>query len=125
MARENGILDITLDVSGNNLSGSTDDFIFVKVAAAGNKVVAAAANDSAIGISQETAKDGEGISFRTVGVSKLRLGGTVSPNQFLKPDASGNGVRHLGNSPASAKAIEGGVSGDIISVLIVHTAAST
>ena len=50
----------------------------------------------------------------------LRLGGTVSNGDFLKPDASGFGVvASTDKNPYGAKALAAGVSGDLIPVQVM------
>lgn len=126
MASENTVLVTTMDASGNGLSAATDQFIFVVASDTPQKVVPAGAGANALGVTQDTAKDGRGISIAVGGFTKMRLGGTVSFGDFLQPDASGNAVLiPPGTGPASARAMDDGVSGDVIQALIVHTFAAT
>jgi|2_EtaG_2_1085320.scaffolds.fasta_scaffold03392_3 hypothetical protein len=125
MAAENGILDLTFAVSGNGLSANSDQFIFAKMGNTSPQVVAAAAGDRILGITQSTAKKTEGLSIRLIGVSKLRLGGTVKAGNQVKADANGNGVLGVGNAKYGAQALEDGVSSDVISVLLEQTQAAT
>ena len=125
MASENGILDLTFQASGNDLSASTDNFIFVKMGETSPQVVQAHAGDPILGISQDVAKKSNGIPVRLIGVSKLRMGGTVKAGNTIKSDASGNGVLGLGNAYYGAQALEDGVSSDIITVLLEQTQAAT
>ena len=121
MAVENCLLARTLTASGNGLSADTDQFIFVGPGATEKQVVPmnVGATDVHLGITQGTAKTGEGISVGMVGVSKLRLGGTVSHGNLLRSDVNGQGVAWLGVGPHGAMALEDGVSGEVIEALIV------
>jgi hypothetical protein len=119
MAVENCLLARTLTVSGNNLSADSDQYIFVSAGAADKQVVQSAAGITPIGISQSTAKTGEGLSVGMIGISKLRLGGTVSHGNLLKPDASGNAIAWLGTGAHGAMALADGVSGEVIEALIL------
>jgi hypothetical protein len=126
MAYEKGVLDFTFNVSGNGLSADNDQFIFVSKSDTDLKIVPSGADDNALGVSQETGKDGRGISVRLMGITKLRLGGTVSYGDYLSPDSSGNAVFQESGGPApSARALGAGVSGDVISALLIHTQAAT
>jgi len=124
MAVENLLLCKTFTVSGNNLSATADQFIFVKAGATSPEVVAAAANDPTLGISQDTAKDSAGISVGMAGISKLRLGATVKHGNLLKPTTDGTGILWLGLGHYGARALEDGASGEVIEVLI-NTGASS
>ena len=125
MAAENGILDLTFAVSGNDLSAAADQFIFVKMGATSPQVVAANASDKVLGISQDTALKTEGLSVRLIGVSKLRIGGTVNAGRSLKPNATGLGIQSVGDTAYGAVALEDGVANDVISVLLEQTQAAT
>ncbi|MBU1374299.1 MAG: hypothetical protein KKG25_16375 [Bacteroidetes bacterium] len=125
MAVENLLLAKTFTVSGNDLSAAADQYIFVKAGATSPQVVAAAASDPTLGISQATAKTTAGISIGLEGISKLRLGGTVHHGSLLRADASGLGVMHLGLGPYGAQALEDGSSGEVIEVKILTGLASS
>jgi len=119
-AAENIILARTFTVSGDNLSASSDQHIFVKAGATSPQVVAAAAGDPVIGVSQGTAKDGEGISVGVVGITQLTIGGAVTFGQLLKPDSTGRAVRHTGLGAYGAVALQdGGAANEKIEALLV------
>jgi hypothetical protein len=120
-AVENLLLCKTFTVSGNNLSADSDQHIFVKAGATSPQVVAAAANDIGIlGVSQSTAKDGQGLSVGMIGITQLTVGAAVTFGQKLKSDASGRAVRHLGLGAYNAVALEDGGTANVkIEALLV------
>jgi len=119
-AAENIVLARTFTVSGDNLSASSDQHIFVKAGATSPEVVAAAAGDPVLGVSQDTAKTGEGISVGMVGITQLTIGGAVTFGERLKADASGRAVRHLGLGAYGAIALQdGGSANEKIEALLV------
>jgi len=125
MAVENLLLCKTFLVSGNNLSAATDQYIFVKAGATTPQVVAAAASDPTLGISQSTGKNANSISVGLVGISKLRLGGTVHHGSLLRATTDGTAVMHLGLGPYGAQALVDGSSGEVIEVKILTGLASS
>ena len=124
MATENLLLSMSLLVSGNNLSATTDRYIFVKCGATEGDVVPAAAADVPLGISQETGKNDEVINVGLVGISKLRLAGTVKAGNMVKVYTGASDGRGVVSTNAShaygAMALEDGVTGDVISVLLTQ-----
>ena len=54
------------------------------------------------------------------GGGKVKISGTVSIGDFLKPDADGWGVPAVATDMASAMAVEAGVAGDVIAVEVEH-----
>ena len=125
MASENGILDLSFTVSGNGLSADADQHIFAKMGATSPQVVAAAAGDRILGITQATNINTRGVPIRLIGVSKLLLSGTVVAGRPVKASANGTGVQSVGDAPYGAVALEDGVSGDKITVLLEQTQAAT
>jgi len=125
MAVNNLLLCRTLTVSGNNLSADTDQFIFVKAGATSPQVVAAAADNPVIGVSDSTAKNGEGLNVGMSGITKLRLGAATTHGNLLKPDANGNAINWLGKGPYGAKALQDGAANEVIEALITIGAASS
>ena len=122
MAYSNLILTQSFGVSSdhNALSAATDQFIFVRIGSADNEVGQAYSNDRTVGVSQSTARKGTAIDVGMIGITKLRLGGTVTRNQPLRSDGSGNAVRWLGAAAShiGAIALESGASGEVISALL-------
>ena len=123
MATENLLLCMSLLVSGNNLSAVSDKYIFCKCGATEGDVVPSSNENVPLGISQETGKDGEVISVGIVGISKLRLVGTIKAGNLVKAytgPADGRGVASTNIGAYGAMALEDGVTGDIISVLLTQ-----
>ena len=124
MAYSNLVLTHSFNISSdhNALSAALDQFIFVRTGSgnADGEVGQAYANDRTLGVSQSTAKKGEGIDVGMIGISKLRLGGAVTRGQALRADAIGEGVRWLGAAAQhiGAIALESGADGEVIAVLL-------
>jgi len=101
---------------------------FVKPGAADNAVLQAAANsDGIIGVSGSlVAAAAQPIDIAHTGLAKLLLGGTVTRGDKLTSDANGKGVELSDTILASAAAhcgaiaLQSGVVGDIIDVLVVQ-----
>ena len=101
-----------------------------------NAVVQAGAGDKCVGISQQGMKRMPGLpgsdttiaaesgdTLRVYGLGDdclLQLGGTVTRGDFLKSDASGYGVTGSSGDECGAEALEAGISGVRIRVLIVN-----
>ncbi len=85
-------------------------------------VVGSSTGEAAAGILQDNPNGSvkpSQASVRIMGASKLKLGGTVTPGQLVKSDSSGFGVAAtVDHDRACARAISGGVSGDLILVVI-------
>lgn len=85
--------------------------------------VAAAATDPLAGVFQHaTANAGDEVRVMLDGVTKIKLGGTVTRGQPLTSDASGQGVAAAPAAGSNVRiigiAMASGVSGDIITMLI-------
>lgn len=84
--------------------------------------VCSAASDKSIGILQEATTAAEDVAEVAVagGGGKALLGGTVAMGDMLVPDSDGALVASTSNAEKHiAQAMQDGVSGDIIAVLIV------
>lgn len=122
-AYDNVLLVHSMTVSGNNLSATTDKYIFVKCGNAENDVVPAASGDLPLGISLTTGKDGADIAVAVVGISKIRLAGTVKRGNCLKPTSGtsdGRGVMTTHIGAHGAIALQDGASGAIIACLLAQ-----
>ena len=125
MATENLLFCKTYSLSSdyNALSASTDLFTFVKLGDTNttvNQSIASSTVEAPIGINQELAKKGEGVQVGMIGISKLRLAGTVARGNFIRATTNGEGVLHLGLGIAAARALESGVDNDHITVQILN-----
>lgn len=120
-AYERVLLSLSYVVSGNALSAATDQYIFVKPGNAENDVVPAASGDCPMGVSLETNKDNGSIVCALVGVSKIRLAGTVKRGNLLKVNTGttdGRAIRSGHDTPYGGMALQDGVSGDVIAMLL-------
>lgn len=98
-------------------------YTYVKLSS--NKVVAAGAGDAPLGILQNaplgTAAAPKTAVVRLFGASKLKFGGTVAQGNFLKSNASGQGIAVTAqHDQYGAEAKTAGVSGDLGLVVIVR-----
>lgn len=121
------LLSYSFTVSGNDLSAATDQFIFVKPGNAENTVVPAAAADVPMGVSQGTGKNGEGISVGLVGITKVRLAGTVKRGNLLKVYTGANDGRAvvcLNDDPYGGMALRDGAANAVIPMLLTIGVAS-
>jgi hypothetical protein len=97
-------------------------YLFVKPGVAdGQVVVAAAATDKLLGISNQVGfKAADTSDYVVLGEGELKLGGTVAYGDFLTSDASGQGVvAATAGFTVRAQAMTAGVAGDIILVQLV------
>ena len=105
---------------------------FVKFGVTENTLLECDAGDAAIGISDRVgsppsvtagiqALEGERLDYVLIGITDLLLGGAVDQGEYLVPDSEGRGVAYDPGSPAAvgARALEGGVSGDLVRVKLV------
>lgn len=85
-------------------------------------IPAAAATDLSAGIFQHNAESGKEVRVMLTGISRLKLGGTVTRGAKLTSDATGQGVAAAPAAGANAQvigiAMASGVSGDIIPVFL-------
>lgn len=93
--------------------GSTDDAV----------VLAAAAGDSAIGVTEGiAAAAGERVDVVMAGIAEVKLAGNVTRGGGVVANASGLGVAAASTNRAIGYALQSGVTGDIVEVLIApHT----
>ena len=82
--------------------------------------LATAATDGIMGILQHTtATAGDIVRLMLVGISRLKLGGTVTRGKPVTSDASGKGVQATAGQSYGGIAFASGVSGDIIPVFVL------
>ena len=130
MATEGVLVSIPGLVTSGDLSASQFQFVVLNGSA---QVAIAGANVSVLGVLQDKPKTaGAGCQVAYLGRSKLKLGGTVTVNDKIASDASGKGVKAtaasvsagtpepIAGSYVAAVALESGVNGDVISVLLTH-----
>lgn len=97
---------------------SSSQYHIVKQTSAGVVNLASAATDVITGVLQNKPKSGENaeVCMRNGGgTGKVKLGGNVAIGSFLTADASGHAVATTtGGNEVFGRAIEAGVSGDVI-----------
>jgi len=77
--------------------------------------------EQAIGIMINKPGLGEAAEVVLLGTAPLKLTGTVAQGEYIKVDAAGTGVKSDTNlEKACAIALQDGVTGDEIEVLIIH-----
>ena len=121
--------DITFPASAD-LTGK--QFLFAVLNSSG-QVAVAGANVSCVGVIQdEPAAATRGCAVRCFGITKVKLGGTVTANDKVASDANGKAVKATAASVSAGTpeplagsyvvgiALESGVSGDVRSVLLTH-----
>lgn len=124
MAASNVLLSRTFNLSSdhNHLSANTTGyFLAVRISDADNqcgRVQTAGAR--VLGITQSPAKKGKGISVAVAGISKWRLGNTVTRGDHLCADATARAVRYLGSTSKhiAAVALQSAGTGDVIECII-------
>lgn len=105
--------------------GAIGAYTIVKFGSAdGHVAAAAAATDGIIGVTTDAGADAAGNPVDVIhdGIAFVKLGGTVTRGDWITSDASGHGVK--ANPAAGAnnfvvgRALQSGVSGDVINVLV-------
>ncbi len=85
----------------------------------------AAAADFLVGVFQHGALSGAEVRVMLVGVSRLKIGGTVTRGDIITTDASGQGVAAAPiagtNNRIIGVALASGVTGDIIPVFLAQS----
>ncbi|MCH8029074.1 MAG: DUF2190 family protein [Candidatus Dadabacteria bacterium] len=113
-------------IEKKSLAGAAvNELRIVKLGADDDHVIQAAANsDQLIGIAQHTASSAEDeVRVMMTGISRLKLGGTVTRGDYLTSDANGQGLAAAPtagvNNTIIGMAMQSGVSGDIIACLLM------
>ena len=96
----------------------TQEHTFAKFGADDDTVdVASAATDKLIGVIQHTTSAaGEVVRVMMLGISRIKLGGTVTRGDELTADSAGKGVAATAGQSTGGIALASGVTGDIIPV---------
>lgn len=109
--------------------GPIAKFALVKFDSAEDTVIAAtAATDKIIGVAQEAASSGGRVDVRLMGLSNVVLGGTVARGAAVTATTAGAAVDLAAAATiknAVGRAMGSGVSGDIITVLVLPFEAVT
>lgn len=118
MAYEEGLQAISRP-AGADLSAESNAYKGVKYNAAGALVPFAATTDRPAGVLQKPlAKQGEVARLGVNGISKVKLGGTVSGGDEIAFSATGLGQVAVATQFIIGVAQSAGVSGDVIPVFI-------
>lgn len=89
--------------------------LFVKLGSNGKLALCGAGDGGHSLVNGGLANDN--LTVDLIGESKVKLGGTVNPGQLLTSDASGKGVVATTGNFINGLAVQGGVSGDIVTFL--------
>lgn len=104
------------ELAGADLSSS--QFTLVKYNASGD-LVQAVANDRAF-VLLDNPSSGQYGTIALAGIAKVVAGGTIAAGDPLASDANGHAIKQVtAGDNVVAQALEAGVSGDTISVLVV------
>ena len=107
------------DISMKTATDLSDkQFYWMQVSADYTVALATAADTELVGLLQNKPESGVAAQVRRVGISKAVLGGTVTAGSRLTSDANGKTVAATSGQRYGAIALEGGDSGDTISVLM-------
>lgn len=124
MAASNVLLSRTFNLSSdhNNLSSNTTGYFkCVRISDADNQCgQTQTAGARVLGITQGPAKKGKGVSVAIAGISKVRLGNTVTRGDHLSAGADGRAVRYLGTTSKHifGVALQSAGTGDVIECII-------
>lgn len=108
-----------------NAEGAINAYSIVKYGANDyGALQAGAATDKLLGVSTDiAAASGEPVDVIYEGIATVKLGGTVTRGDWLVSDASGNAIVSAAaagtNNESIGKALQSGVSGDLIDVLVM------
>jgi len=103
---------------------SSSQWLFVKMN--GNGIVDACdgTTDVPVGVLQDEAATGQGVSVRTIGYTKVILGDTVTAGQFVGTDASAACIPLTPGTSTTlyvaGQAVVGGASGEIGEIILFH-----
>jgi hypothetical protein len=94
-------------------------YSIVKFSGSGTVVLAAATADLAIGVTDAFCNPNQGdrLDVMHIGIAQVQLGGAITRGNQVTSDANGHGVV-LASGISIGVALESGVSGDIIPVLL-------
>jgi len=103
-------------------SGAITQYYFCKGTTTDGEVAVASANDSKIlGINNLAAASGDSVDVCLPGeMTWLKLSGTVAAGDTLMPHTDGTGRVATTTKCQGALALENGVTGDIIEVLVIR-----
>lgn len=97
---------------------STHQYKLVKFGSDAKTVVLAGDNEEAMGVLQNAPKSGEDAEVSVGGGALVKIASTVALNASVGSGASGVGKTAAATKLAIGKAMDAGVSGDVIPVII-------
>lgn len=83
----------------------------------------AGAGENALGIARSTVASGDPVTVDVLGTAVMECGGTLAVGDTIKSDASGKGVVWATSGAKIAIALQAGVSGNFIEVLLIPNVA--
>ena len=98
-------------------SEAADQFVAMDVGA-GETAVLPLAGAPVLGICQHNPVAGEAVQIMVAGVSKAKIAGTVAAGDLLMTNSAGKLLLATTGNHAIAKAMQAGVSGDVVAVLL-------
>lgn len=120
IVQEQGVVDISLPTI---VDLSAKQYRFVKRNATTGNIEAAGANEQPLGVLQNAPNGATRTTtahVRLLGVSKLKVAGTVTPGSWINSDTNGEGLANTTNNrPSGAIALCDGTSADLISVMVI------
>lgn len=117
MATEQRVYDLSLQAAADYYTTSKQ-FYVMKVDSNGRACLAGAASAASIGILQNKPKQFEAAEVRKVGISKVICGGNVAIGAHIIGDANSKAVTAAATERFVATALETGIDGRVISVLM-------
>ncbi len=96
---------------------SAKQFFIVQMDSSGDIELAEAATDFIVGVLQNKPESGQGATYRFLGTSKVKLGGTVAIGDWLTTASDGEAIATTTDGNITiGRAIEAGVDQDIAEV---------
>lgn len=114
MSKENSLTSISIEASADL---SAKQYFFMKTSATG--VASAGNGEKAVGVLQNKPDAlGKAATIAIAGVTKVLAGGTVAVDGDVASDAAGEAVAAATGDQILGIALEAGVDGDIIAILL-------
>jgi hypothetical protein len=117
MTVEQRVYDISLDAASDL---SAKKFYLAKGSGTFGCDLAGAASEDLLGPIQNAPESGQAAEIRILGISKVECGGTISIWDKVTSDANGKAVTAADGERYCGLAMEAGVSGRIIAILMEH-----
>ena len=119
MSIEQEIYDLSLQAAADYYTTSYQ-FYLMKINTSGQFELAGAANAATVGPLQNKPKQYEAASVRQVGISKVVCGGVVACGAKVTGDSASKAVTAAATQRYVGTALEAGISGRVISILMDH-----